>query len=1013
MNINRVFAVAFTLTISACSGGTPSNEVIQFKVGQSLKKVSLDSCVGTPHLGETPSQLVSDGRHCVQSFMPIRMKSMSSRRVQRFSSVAQSALTFEKLLSWAELTFPNFFYGSFIDDVFEGFVYRHYPAVDNYIAQKDGNIYVIGTITNWDLLFVGSLEDLQCTVLPKCGGATEIEPNDSFSSAQSITAGTTYSGSLSENDTSMDFYKLSVGASGPLSININVPKILDSVGLPFSFPMVEISIYDSADRLVQSDYLFDGESSFSIKNASIGTYSVRIQTPFPLGLLSYPEEIRYELSYSGAGTAAQPPSNPTANTTNSTGTSSSPPANTPTGTSGSASSSSCAIVPMGTSLAPNQAPYNQPGTSEVETTDSPSNATVLKEGVWVNASLSSSSDIDYYVIERLSNLLDDDIIFEIKLPNITDQDASYIQLGQSGAARGWENMDVSNSLAGGLNIWRNSNIGGPYIRLSDSTASIEPKSYQIRFYRDPNSKRNASEPYLYSGGDGGTMNAAPLPNNRILKNTIVSKGLSSTGTVINISAVNSDHYIIQLSDGTYWSGGKNLSGQVLPEACGGTVGLPVQLDLDPKLYTQVVATDQVTFAFGPNVDPIGWGNNSNGILGDGTRTPNSGITTIKNTGPIQAIATNGKQSSAVGVDGTLWIWGDGYYDKSLSHIPQKVGTGYKSVVSANGAFFALSTDGTVYVLGLRDTPIHGELGRAPKDGDNVRLPYKILTDVKQVAATIDTGYAIKTDGTLWTWGWNAYGQLGEGEPWPDRTSIDSKELYRPNLPYQYRETPKQVGSGYREIFTGWNQVLAITTDSRGVSKNWGWGQSSSAMNITGVGIEVNSHPYQIDELTQTTLAKAVVSRRFSMHQSVKGALSTYSRNGDFGRLFKSGASSPTEGPLYLPITFPSDSTLSNQAGSVETSTGGSSNTGSEEANAQAAQACKIESEADGFSGDYQFDVFCRLAAFDACMHRALNTTAFDIEGDYSCKILKEMVDMTWGGKMQCNVCTSGYPFPPR
>ncbi len=74
-----------------------------------------------------------------------------------------------------------------------------------------------------------------------------------------------------------------------------------------------------------------------------------------------------------------------------------------------------------------------------------------------------------------------------------------------------------------------------------------------------------------------------------------------------------------------------------------------------------------------------------------------------------------------------------------------------------------------------------------------------------------------------------------------------------------------------------------------------------------------------------------------------------------------------------------------------------------------ASACKLEAEKDGYADDLQYDSFCRLASFDACLHRA-GYTQYDKEGTWACVILDDLVKST-GVKRACRTCNPTYPYP--
>ena len=82
-----------------------------------------------------------------------------------------------------------------------------------------------------------------------------------------------------------------------------------------------------------------------------------------------------------------------------------------------------------------------------------------------------------------------------------------------------------------------------------------------------------------------------------------------------------------------------------------------------------------------------------------------------------------------------------------------------STISA-GAYYTMviKSDGSLWAWGDNQ---HGQLG----DGTTVirRLtPTKIMDGVAQVSAGTDHTMAVKSDGSLWAWGYNYHGQLGDG-----------------------------------------------------------------------------------------------------------------------------------------------------------------------------------------------------------------------------------------------------------
>ncbi|MDN3575873.1 hypothetical protein QWZ03_03690 [Chitinimonas viridis] len=81
------------------------------------------------------------------------------------SSMAQAAITPDQLFDWAEIQYYALFPGNSSTAQYEGYTYRYYPQSNNYLAVKDGDIWVLGTIASSPLK-IAPVADYQCQVLP-------------------------------------------------------------------------------------------------------------------------------------------------------------------------------------------------------------------------------------------------------------------------------------------------------------------------------------------------------------------------------------------------------------------------------------------------------------------------------------------------------------------------------------------------------------------------------------------------------------------------------------------------------------------------------------------------------------------------------------------------------------------------------------------------------------------------------------------------------------------------------
>ena len=231
----------------------------------------------------------------------------------------------------------------------------------------------------------------------------------------------------------------------------------------------------------------------------------------------------------------------------------------------------------------------------------------------------------------------------------------------------------------------------------------------------------------------------------------------------------SSHTAAIKTDGTLWTWGNNYYGQ-LGNNTVNRVSSPIQTVSGGTNWKQVSSGYYHTAAIKTDGTLWSWGGNSYGVLGDNT--------VIHRSSPVQTVAggTNWKQidcgsdhTAAIKTDGTLWTWGNNYYgelgDNTITHRSSPVqtvssGTNWKQVGCGFYHTAAIKTDGTLWLWGHN---LNGQLG------DNTVIhgssPVQTVsggTNWKQVGCG---GYyhtaAIKTDGTLWLWGRNTYGELGD------------------------------------------------------------------------------------------------------------------------------------------------------------------------------------------------------------------------------------------------------------
>jgi len=231
------------------------------------------------------------------------------------------------------------------------------------------------------------------------------------------------------------------------------------------------------------------------------------------------------------------------------------------------------------------------------------------------------------------------------------------------------------------------------------------------------------------------------------------------------------HALALKADGTLWGWGSNqnyLLGGATPNQ---SSNIPIQIGTDTD-WSFICANYQSSYAIKTNGTLWGWGANPAyyGSLPLFLPVP----TQLGTANNWKKISTNFQHQLAIKTDGTLWSWGPnnssgnnygqlGNGTTSPSNIPTQVGTATDWALASAGTSYslALKTDGTLWAWG-RET--YGALGLPSASPGTYYTPVKIGTATDWVAISAGEGHshAIKSDGSLWSWGLNDNGQLGDG-----------------------------------------------------------------------------------------------------------------------------------------------------------------------------------------------------------------------------------------------------------
>ena len=166
-----------------------------------------------------------------------------------------------------------------------------------------------------------------------------------------------------------------------------------------------------------------------------------------------------------------------------------------------------------------------------------------------------------------------------------------------------------------------------------------------------------------------------------------------------------------------------------------------------------------------------WGNNFNGQLGTGYYINSSVPVQVFNLNNVKAIASGQNHCLALKSDSTVWDWGYNQYGQlgngttnlvacncnpvavpvsNLTHVIAIAGGGFHSL--------ALRSDSTVWAWGRNN---NGQLGDSTTLDSSIPVQIRALSGIVAISAGNTHSIALKSDGTIYVWGGNSNGQLGD------------------------------------------------------------------------------------------------------------------------------------------------------------------------------------------------------------------------------------------------------------
>ncbi len=302
--------------------------------------------------------------------------------------------------------------------------------------------------------------------------------------------------------------------------------------------------------------------------------------------------------------------------------------------------------------------------------------------------------------------------------------------------------------------------------------------------------------------------------------------------VVAISA-SSCHSMALKNDGSVWAWGSNWSGN-LGDGTNTNKYTPVQVISGGVIGISTGYSHSVALKNDGSVYTVG--DNSYGQIGNGTSSVRETPVQVLNANNIKKVEGKSNVAMALAYDGSVWEW-------DIYSIPKKLSFGgveisnVKDISVGFSHTILLMQDGTIYTYGSNT---HGQLGDGTTTSQDNPVQVKgvngegFFTDIVSVAAGENYSLAVKADGTVYAWGRNNYGQLGDGTTTSSATPVRVKGV-----------GGEDVLEGVKAVYTSHIVTTSVALKEDGTVFTWGFNGDSYALGNSYFSGNFSSLPTQV------------------------------------------------------------------------------------------------------------------------------------------------------------------------
>jgi len=327
----------------------------------------------------------------------------------------------------------------------------------------------------------------------------------------------------------------------------------------------------------------------------------------------------------------------------------------------------------------------------------------------------------------------------------------------------------------------------------------------------------------------------------------------------------------------------SITSEYGPVAGGQTV--TITGDFGVSANPQISAGNNHTLALDSNGQLWAWGYNWLGQFGNGTTTSSSipvaidMSETFADRNIVQIVASCNEHSLALDSEGQIWAWGWGSEGQlgngtnTSSNVPVAVdmtgalaGRTIIQVAAGWGHSLALDSEGQVFAWGSN---WYGQLGDGTNTSSNVPVTVDVSgmfagRDIIQIATASAHSLALDNDGSIFTWGRGIEGQLG------NNTNTGS------NVPVAVDMTGVLAGSDIVQVEGGGSFSFAL--DSAGRVFSWGWGLNGELGNGASVNVNIPTAVDISGVLAGRTIVRVASGRQHALAIDSEGQIFTWGLN---------------------------------------------------------------------------------------------------------------------------------------